>query len=277
MDGLDFCGFAIQRRGDMGRVEEKVALVTGAGAGQGEAEARLLAREGAKVIATDINFEKVSKVVGEINAEREGSAIALEHDVSAKQAWERVVETGCRAFGNISVLVNNAGILAPAAYETLTYEQWKKTMDVNAWSQFVGIQTVVPQMKALGVGSIINVASLAAVNACGRLTAYTASKGAIDAFSRAAAIELAGYNIRVNAVNPGVIHTAMVDEAFPTREAMDEVAAAQPLRRMGRPIDVAYLVLYLASDESWFTTGTSQIIDGGLSVMGGVSPVVERG
>jgi len=115
---------------------------------------------------------------------------------------------------------------------------------------------------------------------CGRqclrtITAYTASKGAVDAFSRAAAIELAGYNIRVNSVNPGVIHSAMVDEAFPTREAMDEVAAAQPLRRMGRPIDVAYLVLYLASDESWFTTATSQIIDGGLSVMGGVSPIVE--
>lgn len=260
----------------MGRVAGKVALVTGAGSGQGEAEARLLALEGAKVIATDIEYDKVSKVVAQINAEREGSAVALKHDVALKEDWERVVEASRRAFGNITILVNNAGILAPAPYDAVTYEHWKKTMDVNAWSQFVGIQTVVPQMRAAGVGSIINVASLAAINACGRLTAYTASKGAVDAFSRAAAIELAGYNIRVNSVNPGVIHTAMVDEAFPTREAMDEVAAAQPLRRMGRPIDVAHLVLYLASDESWFTTGTSQVIDGGLSVMGGVSPVVER-
>lgn len=260
----------------MGRVAGKVAIVTGAGTGQGEAEARLLAQEGAQVIATDINYENVRKVADSINSKYPGSALAIKHDVSSKEDWVKVMEDGGKAFGSITILVNNAGILAPTIYDTLTHQQWQKVMDVNAWSQFVGIQTVVPAMKKAGGGSIINVASLAAVNACGRLTAYTASKGAVDAFSRAAAIELAPFNIRVNSINPGVIHTSMVDEAFPTQAAIDAVAAVQPLRRMGRPIDVAYLVLYLASDESWFTTGTSQVIDGGLSVMGGVAPVLEK-
>jgi len=260
----------------MGRVSGKVALVTGAGAGQGEAEARMLAAEGASVIATDINLEAVTRVVDEINAERPGAAIALKHDVASGDAWAEVVAKAKDAFGPITILVNNAGILAPATYDKLTHEHWQRTMDVNAWSQFVGMQSVIPQMQEAGVGSIINIASLAVVNACGRFTAYTASKGAVDAVTRAAAIELAPLNIRVNSVNPGVIHTAMVDEAFPDQTSIDTAAAAQPLRRMGRPIDLAYLILYLASDESWFTTGTAQNIDGGLSVMGGVTPVVER-
>ncbi|MBP2170800.1 NAD(P)-dependent dehydrogenase (short-subunit alcohol dehydrogenase family) [Erwinia toletana] len=260
----------------MGRVSGKIALVTGAGGGQGEAEARLLASEGAHVIATDINFEAVKKVVEEINAERPGAALALQHDVALSTDWERVVAEGKTAFGPITILVNNAGILAPAPYDLVTYEHWRRTMDVNAWSQFAGMQAVIPQMKEAGVGAIVNIASLAVVNACGRFTAYTASKGAVDAVSRAAAIELAPMNIRVNSVNPGVISTAMVEEAFPDQASMEAAAAAQPLRRMGRPIDVAYLVLYLASDESWFTTGTSQVIDGGLSVSGGVTPVMEH-
>jgi NAD(P)-dependent dehydrogenase (short-subunit alcohol dehydrogenase family) len=260
----------------MGRVFGKVALVTGAGTGQGEAEARLLAAEGASVVATDINFEAVKKVVEDINAARPGAALAVEHDVSSGSAWAEVVAKAKETFGPITILVNNAGILAPATYDKVTYDHWQRTMDVNAWSQFVGMQSVIPHMQEAGVGSIINIASLAVVNACGRFTAYTASKGAVDAVTRAAAIELAPLNIRVNSVNPGVIHTAMVNEAFPDKASIDAAAAAQPLRRMGRPIDLAYLVLYLASDESWFTTGTAQNIDGGLSVMGGVSPVVER-
>lgn len=260
----------------MSRLAGKVVLITGAGNGQGATEARLMAEHGAKVIATDIAFDNVKAVVAEINNIRPGSAIAFKHDVSSKDDWIKVVNSGVEAFGPITVLVNNAGILSPATYDVLTHEQWARTMDVNAWSQFVGMQTVIPYMKSAGVGSIINIASLAVVNACGRFSAYTASKGAVDAVSRAAAIELAPFNIRVNSINPGVIHTAMVDEAFPDRASMDAVAQAQPLQRMGSPTDVAYLVVYLASDESYFTTGTSQIIDGGLSVMGGVSPKLER-
>jgi NAD(P)-dependent dehydrogenase (short-subunit alcohol dehydrogenase family) len=259
----------------MGRLDGKVAIVTGAGTGQGAAEARLLAQEGARVVATDINFGNVSNTVAEIEATLAGRAIALHHDVSKKKDWLAVARAAAEAFGLVNVLVNNAGIWTTASYDVLTYEHWQKIMDVNAWSQFVGIQTIVPMMKECGVGSIINVASLAAVNACGRFTAYTASKGAIDAFSRAAAVELAEFNIRVNCINPGVIHTPMLEGAFPTKAALAEATVSQPLLRMGRPIDVAYLVLYLASDESWFTTGTSQIIDGGLSVMTAVRPRTE--
>ncbi|EMZ44054.1 solvent efflux pump periplasmic linker srpA [Pseudomonas aeruginosa str. Stone 130] len=162
----------------MGRVNGKVAIVTGAGGGQGEAEARLLAAEGAKVVATDINLDRVTRVVAEINEQYPGSAMALWHDVSSQSDWQDVVEQTVAAFGPITILVNNAGILAPAAYDKVTFEHWQKTMNVNAWSQFVGMQTVIPHMRAAGGGSIINVASLAVVNACGRFTAYTASKGA---------------------------------------------------------------------------------------------------
>ncbi|MHC5534534.1 SDR family NAD(P)-dependent oxidoreductase [Priestia megaterium] len=252
----------------MERLSGKVALITGAGNGLGAAVAKLLAEEGAKVIATDIDYNSVKKIAEEINKESNESAIALKHDVSSKDEWLSVVEEGVKTFGPITVLVNNAGILATTKYDQLTYEKWQKVMDINAWGQFVGMQTVVPYMKKAGIGSIINVSSIAAVNSGGGLTAYTASKGAVDAMSRAAAVELGEFNIRVNAVIPGVIKTQLFEEAFPTKEAKDAAMASQPLKRVGRSIDVAYLVAYLASDESYFTSGTSQLIDGALNVDG---------
>jgi NAD(P)-dependent dehydrogenase (short-subunit alcohol dehydrogenase family) len=192
------------------------------------------AQEGAKVIATDITFENVRKVVEEINTQHPGAALAQRHEVSSKEEWTKIVKAAVQAFGPITVLVNNAGILAPASYDQVTHEHWQKTMNINAWSQFAGIQTVAPFMKQAGVGSIINIASLAAINAAGRFTAYRASKGAINAFSRAAAIELAPFNIRVNCVNAGVIHTPTVDEAFPGDEVMKATLDAQPLGRLCR-------------------------------------------
>ena len=250
----------------MDRVKGKVALVTGAGQGQGAAEAKALAAEGSKVIATDINFENVSKVAEEINAQYPDAAIALKHDVSKKEEWDEVVKTGVEKFGNITILINNAGILAPTKYDVLTHEKWQQVMDINAWSQFVGMQTVIPYMKEAGVGSIVNIASMAVVNSSGAFTAYTASKGAVDAFSRAAAVELAPLNIRVNCVLPGTIVTPMVEAAFPDEASMEAANASQPLGRMGTPEDLGHLIVYLASDESKFTTGTSQLIDGGFNV-----------
>jgi NAD(P)-dependent dehydrogenase (short-subunit alcohol dehydrogenase family) len=130
------------------------------------------------------------------------------------------------------------------------------------------MQIVVPHMKEAGIGSIINLSSIAAVNSSGGLTAYTASKGAVDALSRAAAVELGEFNIRVNAVIPGVIQTQLFEESFPTQEAKDAAMASQPLKQVGRPIDVAYPVSYLASDEFYFTSGTSQLIGGALIIEG---------
>ena len=250
----------------MGRLDGKVALVTGAGSGMGSADVRLFAKEGAKVIATGRTLSKVEKVVNDIKAEFDCDIIALQHNVESKDSRQKVVEEGVKQFGPINVLVNNAGILEPTSYAEITHEAWNKVMDINAWGAFIGIATVVPYMKKTGAGSIINFSSMAAVNSAGSFTAYTASKGAVDAFSRAAAIELAPYNIRVNCILPGTIYTPMVKDAFPNAETMNIAIQAQPLKRMGTPEDIAYTVVYLASDESNFTNGTSILVDGGFNV-----------
>jgi NAD(P)-dependent dehydrogenase (short-subunit alcohol dehydrogenase family) len=260
----------------MGRLDGKVVILTGAGNGQGAAEARLLTDEGAKVIATDIDEAGVTRVVAEIEAKEPGRAIALKHDVSNREDWERVLSEGEKAFGTVTVLVNNAGVLSPTSYDNVTYEIWTKIMNVNAWGAFLGMQTVIPSMKKAGVGSIVNLASIAAVNSAGGFSAYTASKGAVLSVSRSAAIELAPFNIRVNSVNPGTIKTQMVTDAYPDEASMKAANDAQPLKRMGTPEDVAYLVAYLASDESYFTTGSTVMIDGGASIDGSGMTTVLR-
>lgn len=260
----------------MRRLEGKVAIVTGAGAGQGAAEARLLVELGAKVVATDIDARAVEDVAADLNRALPGSAVALQHDVSSREDWTRVVSEAAIAFGPVTVLVNNAGIHAHIPFDALTLEQWQGTMNVNAWSVFAGIQAVVPGMREAGGGSIVNIASAAVITAVGGLSVYTASKGAIDALTRGAAIELAPHNIRVNCINPGIIQTAIVERSFSTEATLAAAASAIPLGRLGRPIDVAYLVAHLASDESWFTTGASLVVDGGASIEGGIGRVRER-
>jgi NAD(P)-dependent dehydrogenase (short-subunit alcohol dehydrogenase family) len=260
----------------MSRLDGKVALVTGAGGGQGEAEARILAGLGAKVIATDLDFGAVEGVVERIEHESPGRAIALAHDVSSRKNWLEVVAEARATFGPINVLVNNAGILSHIAYDQLTLELWQAVMNVNAWGVFAGMQSVVSSMQDAGGGSIVNIASTAAVSAVGGLSAYTASKGAIDALTRAAAIEFAPSNIRVNCILPGIVQTAMVERTLPTEEALAAAASTIPLGRLGRPADIAYLVAYLASDEACFTTGSSLVIDGGSSVEGGGARLRER-
>jgi len=260
----------------MNRVKNKVALVTGAGSGQGAAEAKMLAKEGAKVIATDINFDGVKKVVDEIRAEGY-EATAFKHNVASKEEWEEIVNEAVKLYGPITVLVNNAGVLSNVPFEKATYEDWKRVLDINAWSQFVGIQTVLPHMKEAGIGSIINIASMAAVNSSGGLTAYTASKGASDALTRAAAIDLASNNIRVNSVLPGAIRTPMVEAAFQDEDTFKAALDSQPLGYMGTPEDLGHLIVYLASDESRFTTGASILIDGGFNVQAvGTKTKIER-
>ena len=260
----------------MRRLQDKVAIVTGAGSGQGAEEARLLAELGAKVVATDINRESLEGVVEDINRVAPGSAIAVVHDVSSGEAWSGVVSTAVDRFGSVTVLVNNAGIHAHVPFEDLTLDQWQQTMNVNAWSVFAGMQAVVPAMRNAGGGSIVTIASSAAISAVGGFSAYTASKGAVDALTRGAAMELAPDNIRVNCINPGVIRTAIVERSLSTETALAAAASAIPLGRLGSPRDVAYLVAHLASDEASFTTGASFVIDGGNSVEGGLARLRER-
>lgn len=250
----------------MGRLLDKVAIVTGAGAGQGAAAAKLFAKEGAKVVASDIVFENVQNVVNEINEEFPGAAIALKLDVSSEDNWQEVTKRTVEEFGKINVLVNNAGVLATKPYEEVTQDYFQFAMNINAWGQFVGIKTVVPYMKEAGGGSIINIGSLASVKNVGGFNPYTASKGAVEAMTRSAAAELGPFKIRVNSVLPGSINTKMLTDTVTTQEGLDAVAQMIPLRRHGEPIDVAKLVLFLASDDSEYITADKFIIDGGLWV-----------
>ncbi|QCG68185.2 SDR family oxidoreductase [Pseudomonas veronii] len=217
----------------MGREKGKVALVTGARTGPGETGSTPSGagrREGSLLISIATMFALSSMASTRSIWVRHSPSSTM---LSSKDEWAKVVEVGVKAFGSITVLVNSAGVLSPALYDEVTHGHRQTTIDVNEWSQFVGMQTTVPYMKEAGVGSIVNIASLAVADAGGRFS-----------FSRAAAIELAGSNICVNSVDLGVIPTAMVDEVFPNK------------------------VAYLTSDEADFTTGTSQIIEGGLSYMG---------
>lgn len=248
----------------MGRLVDKVAIVTGAGGGQGAAEAKLLAKEGAKVVVSDVAFENVQNVANEINEEFPGAALPLKLDVSSEENWQEVTKKAVEEFGKVNVLVNNAGVLATKPYEDVTQDYFQFAMNINAWGQFVGIKTVVPYMKQAGGGSIINIGSLASIINAGGFNPYTASKGAVEALTRSAAAEFGPSKIRVNSVHPGSINTKMLTDTFTTQEELDAVAQMIPLRRHGEPIDVAKLVLFLASDDSDYITGDKFIIDGGL-------------
>ena len=250
----------------MGRVDGKVAIVTGAAGGQGSAEAKLLAKEGAKVVATDLNEDGAKEVADEINKQYGDVAIGLKHDVTSEKDWETVVEQAVSRFGSLDVLVNNAGIGGEEGFKSIEdydYDSWQKFMKVNADSQYLGTKKAYPKMKDAGKGSIINISSMAGLVGGAAGSQYSASKGAIRLFSKATAIELAPYKIRVNSVHPGFIDTAMVSVVTEDEEATQNAMQGIPLQEIGTPDDVAYAVLFLASDESKYITGTEVVVDGG--------------
>jgi NAD(P)-dependent dehydrogenase (short-subunit alcohol dehydrogenase family) len=246
----------------MSRLQGKVALITGAGGGQGAAEARLFAKEGAKVIITDIQFDNVQSVAGSINEEYPGHALAIKHDVSSEEEWGKVIQEGVTKFGPITVLINNAGILATKPANETNIDYFRKAMDINAWSQFVGIKSIAPIMEQAGGGSIINIGSMASIHNAGGFNAYTASKGAVEALTRSAAAELGPKKIRVNSVHPGGIATKMLTDTL-SDEEIKAWESTIPLRRAGQPEEVAKLALFLASDDASYITGAEHIIDGG--------------
>jgi 3alpha(or 20beta)-hydroxysteroid dehydrogenase len=248
-----------------GRLDGKVAIITGSASGMGKSHIEMFAKEGAKVIATDINSKDLKEIVDKINKEYPNSTIACKLDVSSGEDWDTVISKGLKDFGLINVLINNAGIGFFSSLEELTYEEWKKEMDVDLWGVMLGMKKILPHMKSKG-GSIINVSSIAALNASEGATTYTSSKGGVTAFSRGAALEFAKYNIRVNSVHPGSIKTEMFINGFKTKEMQNKFEQARPLKRVGRTKEVSNLMIFLASDESSFITGTSQVIDGGSSV-----------
>ena len=242
------------------RLEGKVAIISGGARGMGAAEARMFAREGAKVVIGDLLEDEGKGVAAEIG-EAGGEALFVRLDVTDEASWQSAVEAATERFGKVDILVNNAAILRVERLLDTTEEIWDMVMDVNAKGTFLGTKSVIPEMRKAGGGSIINISSGAGITGSTRNTAYHASKGAVRIFTKSAAIQYAGENIRVNSVHPGPVDTDMLASSMSVEDARRPEDV--PLGRAGRPEEIAYGVLYLASDESSFVTGSEVIIDGG--------------
>lgn len=244
------------------RLKNKVAVVTGAAEGIGKAITTTYARQGAKVIATDINTDKLSELID--NVQSEGyDVIGLRHDVSSRTDWfDEVISTVVESYGKIDILVNNAGIALGVPFEEQTEESWRRVYGINLDSVMLGIQAVLPHMKGNG-GSIINISSIAAITGTAGVGAYTASKGGVYAITRAGAIDYAPFKIRVNAIVPGNILTAMSEPFLTAPEYQQHFLSQIPLACYGSPQDIADAALFLASDESLYVTGINLPVDGG--------------
>ncbi|MEI2472823.1 glucose 1-dehydrogenase [Peribacillus frigoritolerans] len=245
----------------MRRLEGKIALVTGGTKGQGEAISKLFAKEGATVILADISNEG-QEVVTNIN-DNGGNAHFVQLDVSKSNKWESTIRFIEENFNKLDILVNNAGIPGSQTIETLTEDEWQNIMDVNAKSVFLGMKTAVGLMKKNPYGgSIINNSSIWGLVGSGRSAGYQGSKGAVTLLTKTAAVEFSKYNIRVNSIHPGIILTPMVKNSLASGRGQILIDNT-PLKRPGKPEEVANAVLFLASDESSYITGVALPIDGG--------------
>jgi len=245
----------------MGRLNNKVAIITGAGGGQGAAEASLFAREGAGVVATDV--QPLDETLTTI-ANDGGKAISVQHDVSSEDDWADVVAKTVEKYGRIDILVNNAGILIKDEIETASYEDFKKVTDVNMDGTFLGMKHVIPEMKKNGGGAIVNISSVAGIVGGYGGSGYNASKGAIRVMTKNAAVDYGADTIRVNSIHPGVIRSPMTEELLADEDTRPELEESSLLPYLGEVSDVANAALYLASDEARFVTGAELAIDGGL-------------
>lgn len=244
----------------MARLEGKVAIITGAAQGMGAAHARKFIEEGAKVVLTDLNEEKGQAFAAELGE----SALFVKQNVSSAEDWAKVVEAAEEAFGKVDVLVNNAGITMAKSILQVTEAEYRRIVEINQVSVFLGIKTVIPAMQKAGGGSIVNISSMNGIVA--GAVGYTDTKFAVRGITKAASIECANYGIRVNSVHPGVIATPMVVQDD-TKAAVEAFSKHIPLKRVAEPEEVSNLVLYLASDDSSYSTGSEFIIDGGLTAM----------
>ena len=246
------------------RLENKVALISGGARGMGAVEARIFAQEGAKVVIGDVLVDEGHQVEAEIT-ESGGECVFVHLDVTDEIAWQDAVAAAVTRFGQLDILVNNAGIARINTIEDTTSEEWDLVMDINAKGVFLGTKSAIPELRKVGGGSIVNISSIAGLTG-GRTSSYAASKGAVRLLSKSTAIQYASEGIRCNSVHPGVIETPMTSPIMlNTKEGRKLNEARHPMGRIGQPEDIAYGVLFLASDESSFMTGSELVIDGGLT------------
>ena len=256
----------------MGRVENKVAIVTGAASGLGFAAAQKLMDEGAKVLLTDINEEVINSMPERLSNYSETQFNTMIHDVANEDSWINVIENAENHFGKINVLVNSAGISLGADIVSTDFEIWKKVHQVNLDSVFLGCKYAVPIMSKSGQGSIINLSSISGIVAGWNTAAYNSSKAGVRLLSKSVALYCAkkGYDVRCNSVHPAFVDTTILDplkQAFGEENAVAKLSRQIPMNKIGDTNDVSYAILYLASDESKFMTGTEIVLDGGLSAM----------
>ena len=252
----------------MGRMEGKIALITGGASGLGRETAALFVREGGRVAVTDINVKGGRAVADEIG----DGAIFLDHDVTSEDQWIAVLDQTMAAFGGLHVLVNSAGIGLSKSVEDIELEEWRKVHAIDLDGVFLGCKHAIAKMAASGGGSIVNISSIAGIIAGHNMAAYNSAKAGVRHLSKSVALHCArkGYNIRCNSVHPAFIDTPILDsykERFGAAVALGKFARQIPLGRVGQPLEVAYAILYVECDESTFTTGTELIIDGGISAM----------
>ena len=253
----------------MNRVKNKVAIVTGGASGLGKSSAKLLAKEGAKIVVSDIDEEGGKKVVQQIK-EDGGEAIFIKQDVAKEDEWKNVIETTLETYGKLHILANSAGIGLGGTVEDVTLEDWKNLIDINLNGTFLGTKYGIKGMRKTDEGgSIINFSSIEGLIGDPNLPAYNASKGGVTIFTKSAALHCArqGYGIRINSIHPAYIWTPMVENFLKAQgnveEGKKQLESLHPVGHLGEPDDIGYGVVYLASDESKFMTGSELVIDGG--------------
>ena len=242
----------------MARLQDKVIIITGGAQGMGETHARLCLEHGAKVVLTDINSEKGEALAKELG----DNALFIKQDVTNQEDWDKVVKQTTATFGQIDVLVNNAGITTNTSILQTSVEDYRKIIEINQVSVFLGMKAVIPSMKAAKQGSIINISSINGL--VGGAIGYTDSKFAVRGMTKAAALECAAHGIRVNSIHPGVIATPMIMQGD-TKDAVEAFAKTIPMKRVAQPEEVSGMVLFLASDDSSYSTGAEFVVDGGLT------------
>ena len=244
------------------RLENKIAIVTGAAFGMGESTARIFAREGARVVVADIAEEDAKKVVAQISADG-GDAIFVRLDVSKEADWATAIRTTVERYGRLDILVNNAGV-SGALPDLNSLADYDRVMAINARGTFMGMQSAMPEMRKAGGGSIVNLSSISGlIGQTNVHMGYNGAKAAIHIMTKAAAVQFAKDNIRVNSVHPGMMPPMRSGQAGADPSLRAKALDAVPLKRAGRPEEAAYAVLFLASDEASYITGTEIIVDGG--------------